>query len=356
MTEFTDRYYPTICIRRAEMRAMEKLPPSEKVKMLPIVLLAPWLNSIKFENTFDRIEKSIGDLPIVVDLDRFYQSSSELESRRYFRSLLGGTGSIDRWVDLIDEHQKYIPCIQWFNRSDSEIDFQVEHFSKLGRGTVFRIEVGRSEGPSFVLDHLGKLDLDNSLIVIDGGWANYSLELQAKLDSYIGQLTAFSEAVRITVCTSNFPNSFSDLDNMAAVEISSRHFYSELRKKYGNYQIFYGDWASTKPRRYDGGGNKPLARIDYPLKDRWVISRSKDEEWDYVEAAKRVTRLPEWLERPQVWGASMIEKTAENLPGAISSGPEAIASRVNIHLFLQNNFSIDNVSVVPTDAPWVDPL
>ena len=66
------------------MRALEKLPVSEKQKMLPIVLLAPWLNSIKFENSINIVNKSIGDQPIIVDLDRYYQSSSPLESRAFF--------------------------------------------------------------------------------------------------------------------------------------------------------------------------------------------------------------------------------------------------------------------------------
>jgi hypothetical protein len=119
--------------------------------------------------------------------------------------------------------------------------------------------------------------------------------------------------------------------------------------------MYYGDWASAKPRRYDGFGSKPLDRIDFPTKSSWIIARSKEEEWDFVAAAQRVTRLPEWDDKPNVWGAKLIEKTARNLPGAITTGPQAIAARVNIHLFLQNNFSAD-VHRIPTTADWVDPI
>ncbi|MEB3416847.1 hypothetical protein VCJ71_12315 [Alteriqipengyuania sp. WL0013] len=356
MTEFYERYYPTLCIRRAEMKAAEKLPPAEKAKFLPIVLLAPWLNSIKFENTFERIKISLGDIPMIVDLDRFYQSSSDLESRRYFRSLLLGDDSINRWIELIAAHQNYIPTVQMEGRTQDQIQQQIAAFSEMARGIVFRFELGRGVNPAQIDSLLPGLDLNNSLFVLDGGWTDYTLEMQSTLMSHVEHLTSLSDEVRIVVSTSNFPNNFGDLDNMAAVNISSRKFYSEIRQTYGNYQVYYGDWASTKPRRYDGGGSKPLARIDYPLKDRWVISRSKEEEWDFIEAAKRVTRLPEWVDHPNVWGASMIEKTAKNLPGAISTGPQAIASRINIHLFMQNNYQVPDVQNIPTETPWNDPI
>jgi hypothetical protein len=56
MTQFYDRYYPTISLRRGEMRAFKKLPDGEKQKMLPIVLLAPWLNSVRFENSINIVK------------------------------------------------------------------------------------------------------------------------------------------------------------------------------------------------------------------------------------------------------------------------------------------------------------
>jgi hypothetical protein len=150
MTAFFERYYPTVCIRRAEMLAMEKLPPSEKEKMLPIVLLAPWLNSLKFENTFERISISMGEIPMVVDLDRFYQSDSQTESRVYFRSLLQGEGSTERWIDLISEHENFIPTIQINNRSNDQIAKQINTFRDFGRGIAFRFDHRLQSCKSFV--------------------------------------------------------------------------------------------------------------------------------------------------------------------------------------------------------------
>ena len=110
MTHFFDRYYPTVSLRRGEMRAFEKLQDSEKEKTLPIVLLAPWLNSISFDNSFKIIQKSMGNIPIVVDLDRYYRSANNLESRAYFWSLLEPIYGPEKWMQLVQSHQNFIPC------------------------------------------------------------------------------------------------------------------------------------------------------------------------------------------------------------------------------------------------------
>lgn len=227
MTAFFERYYPTVCIRRAEMLAMEKLPPSEKEKMLPIVLLAPWLNSLKFENTFERISISMGEIPMVVDLDRFYQSDSQTESRVYFRSLLQGEGSTERWIDLISEHENFIPTIQINNRSNDQIAKQINTFRDFGRGIAFRFDVGAGPPPSILQEFRDILDFNNSLFVVDGGWVNYNQVTEARIEGYVNTLTGLSDNARIVVYTSSFPNDFGELDNMASVPISSRQFYSE---------------------------------------------------------------------------------------------------------------------------------
>ena len=355
MTIFTNSYYPTLCLRRAEMKAMENLPTSEKAKMRPIVLLAPWLNSIRFQNSFDTVEKSIGIIPIIVDLDRDYRSNSPHESRQYFRDLLSGSGADNLWIELVRSHDNYVPCIQNFG-NDDQIASQVAAFRELGRGIVFRVPINVSGQIEFVSKWLDDSDLANQLVVLEGGWADFTLEQQDAFTTKIEKLLGMFPAVRFVVSSSNFPNAFTNLDDMASVTIDSRRLYSSLFERFGNYQMFYGDWGSTKPRRYDGGGSKPLERIDFPTKTKWIIARSKEQEWDFVAAAKRITRLEEWKGRPEIWGVKLIEKTALNLPGAITTGPQSIAARVNIHLFLQNNYATQNIRSVPTISEWVDPI
>ncbi|MBP8234557.1 MAG: beta family protein [Rhizorhabdus sp.] len=356
MTFFTKRYYPTVCVRRAEMKAMEKLPETEKVKMLPIVLLAPWLNSIKFDNTHRIIENSIGKIPIIVDLDRSFHSESNLSSREYFRDLLDVKIGPEKWMELIQEHENYIPCIQFSGIDKTLIDEQVEFSAKLGRGFAIRIELQRQPP----IEDLIQLSMDNKdldfVIIIDYGYIIASDITESRISAIMDRFLSVSDKLKFVITGSSFPNSFSDYDDFSeAPPIFSRLIYENLARKYGNYNFFYGDWASTKPRTYDGGGGTPLPRIDFPTSSRWIIARSKENEWDFQTASEKITRLPEWKDRPMVWGTGMIEKSAKGLPGGISTGPQAIAARVNIHLYLQNNFGIPTAAKGPV-GKWIDPI
>lgn len=356
MTEFTKRYYPTICVRRAEMKAMEMLPEVEKAKMLPIVLLAPWLNSIEFENTFSIVEKSVGHGPIIVDLDRYFSSESALPSRKYFQELLDPKLGPKMWMELVEKHENYIPCIQLLGVSRGDVLKQIEFAKGLNRGFVFRIELHRSNDIDTIYSLISDNIDQNFLIVIDYGYRKSNQSNEIMVSSLLDKLLQISNTLRFVVTGSSFPNSFSEYDDFSeAPRIYSRAIYDDLARKYGNYNFFYGDWASTKPRTYDGGGGTPLPRIDFPTFRNWIVARSKENEWSFQTAAEMVTRLPEWHQRPMVWGTGMIEKSAKGLPGGISTGPQAIAARVNIHLYLQNNFG----SPPPPTGPkgkWIDPI
>ncbi len=355
MTEFTKRYYPTVCIRRAEMKALENLPSSEKSKMLPVVLLAPWLNSIEFDNTFRVIERSIGSSPVIVDIDRFFESDSPLPSRRYYRELIDPLTGPDKWIDLIKSHLNYIPCIQIANISDDLISKQISSAKNLGRGFVFRIELNRVSNLDNIFTFIEDNKSENTLVIFDYGHSNKQELIELQLSELIDRLLGISIDLKFVISGTNFPNSFSDFDNFAASEsIYSRTIYNNLSRKYGNYSFYYGDWASTKPRSYDGGGT-PIPRIDFPTANSWIIARSKEDGWDFQTAAERILRLPEWNSRPIVWGTGMIEKSAKGLPGGISTGPQAIASRVNIHLYLQNNFGAPPAPE-PPKGKWIDPI
>lgn len=355
MSQFNQRYYPTLCIRRAEMKAIENLPVSEKEKMFPVVLLAPWLNSREFNNTFEVISKCVGKTPIIVDVDRYFQSDSESPSRQYFRKLLDKNSGPSEWVDLIRSHENYIPCLLMEGISPENIDLQIEEFRKIGRGYAIRIELQRTYDLNIVRNLLENRNNDDVLLIIDYGYSGSNLLVEQELSAVIDCAVAVSPEIPFVISGSNFPNAFSQYDNFASVEtIASRQIYNRLLSKYGNYKFYYGDWASTKPRKYDGGGI-PIPRIDFPTSNQWIIARSKDEDWDFKTAAEMITRLPEWSSRPMVWGTGIIEKAANGLPGGISTGPQAIAARVNIHLYLQSNFGQPITKEGPK-GDWQDPI
>jgi len=338
------------------MRAMSKLPSSEKERMLPIVLLAPWLNSIEFENTHRIIKNSIGSSPIIVDIDRYFHSNSDLPSRTYFKSLLDGDSGAQVWMDLIENHDNYIPTIQIMNVSDALISAQINQANSLGRGLVLRIDPLTQSQLGRVMKIVSSRKNDDILIVLDFGYRDDLLSTAAEISGLIRSIIEISTELKIVISGASFPNEFSEFNDFGSLKaINERAVFSEIIKNFGNYQIFYGDWSSTKPRRYDGGGSRPLPRIDFPTRSNWIIARSKDQQWSFQQAAERVTRLPDWEYRPLVWGSGMIEKTAQGLPGGISTGPESIAARVNIHLYVQNHFGDTGQPSIP-EGDWIDPI
>ena len=356
MSQFGNRYYPTVSLRRAEMRALEKLPESEKQKMLPIVLIAPWMNSIKFENSLNIIKKSIGNQLIIVDLDRNYRSSSPLESRAFFWSLLDLNEGPKNWINFVKEHPNFIPCIQIAGVEERLIDQQIDGARQLQRGYCLRFELERHPQIMEDISMINKCLNDDFLVILDFGYSDFTAQINYKITEILAYIFGVSPDIRVAVCGSNFPNDFSEFDDFAKSQpIASRQMYSSILGQFGNYNLYYGDWASTKPRKYDGHGSPPLPRIDYPTATQWIMARSKDNGWSLEDAAIRITRLPEWADHPQVWGAGMIEKTAMGFPGGIRTHPEAMAARINIHLFIQANFNSPNVPQQPK-GKWKDPI
>lgn len=357
MTQFYDRYYPTVSLRRGEMRGFEKLVDAEKQKTLPVVLLAPWLNSIKFENSFNILQKSIGDQLIIVDLDRYYESSSPLESRVYFWSLLEKENGPKKWMTLVEEHENYIPCLQFIGIEEALFKDQLEWARNLGRGFCIRFELNMLPKDFEFSSLLSKIrPTDDSLIILDFGYHDYSAELSNEIKFLLDGIFDISPDFKVVVSGSNFPNDFSDFDNFSQSQPNSaRQIYNEVKAQYDNYSVFFGDWASTKPRKYDGHGSPPLPRIDYPVASQWIMARSKSEKWNFQDAALRITRLTEWENRPKIWGTGVIERTALGLPGGIKTHPEVIAARINIHLFVQANANLPNPPSQPK-GKWKDPI
>lgn len=335
---------------------MQHLPLEEKIKMLPVVLLAPWLNSRSFDNTIVVIRENIGEIPIIVDLDRYFVSSSDIPSRKFFKSLMDPINEGRNWVEFVSNNNNFIPTVQTYRMSHEAIKYQVSSFRNLGRGYVFRLELDKDNDLDAFFEFVRSSIEEDILCIFDYGYSDPGDIIEGRISYLIERLIDISIDAKFVVTGSDFPNEFSQFDDFSeSKSIGSRVMFQNLSGKYGNYNMYYGDWASTKPRRYDGGGNKPLPRIDFPTRFSWIIARSKDEGWDFEDAAIRVTRLPEWADRPQIWGAGMIEKTAMGLPGGISTGPEAIACRVNIHLYIQNNFASQG-QASPPKGRWVDPI
>lgn len=360
MTAFPPKYYPTLCIRRGEMVGLEHLDEETKDLLLPIILFSPWMGSHQLANSHQRIERAFGNRDIILDLDRHYSSRSNVQSRLDFRALVSGDDSHLRWVDLIASHENYIPTVQIVGNTEDQISHQLSAFSEMGRGVVLRANLSNTHELARLDYSLGYyIDRDETdlLVVLD---VNYQADTTVSAVSAAGVIDRVLETApfaKFVVTEPNFPNSFGDFDPEGRLPIASVQVHQALPERFSNYPIYYGDWASTKPRYLDqgGGGVSPIPHIELPTDDSWLIFRSSREDMSYAQVARRIILTEEWADRPFTWGTGMIERAAGD-GGGISTGPDAIAARVNIHLFMQAHR--DNPErrqqVITTD--WIDPI
>ena len=342
------RYSPTLGIRPAEMRGLEELSEGDKSAIFPVVLLAPWVGSATLDRSLVRLQQAYGDRPILLDIDRDFASQNpNSECHQEFFGLQEPANGYAAWRAFVERHEQVVPVIQHRSGADDVLR-QIEWAEGLGRGfddPSSGIEVGVGAA-------ISEIDHAEFAFLLDSKWSVTGIEHQMWMESASSQLVNYHANVPIVLSGSNFPKGFSDIDGVVRRTIGARRAFNAVRQSLNQPQFIYGDWASTKPRSYERGG-QPLPRIDYAARFDWTIARSKSEEWGYPEAAQHLIASPSWRPNLPVWGANMIERTAGGDPFAITGSAKNVASRVNLHLHVQANFDAGEV-IVDTDDPWVD--
>lgn len=351
---FSCSYVPALAIRPAEMRALEELPETDKDIIFPFFMLSPWAGSNDLESSVKRIEKAYGHRTFILGLDHFYAHENPTRKAQHdFLEILSGKDDFEQYFEFVRSVDQAIPSAFLLGENYESLEAQVERNISLGKGVVLSVNKR-----SLVDDRLGdivkKFGSNNIAVHIDGGWARNPL-----VDAlwYVGACRYVFQSVdraAIVISCTSFPKGFAQMDGVVEVPIGSRSLFQEIKKQFNNDAIIYGDWASTKPRSDEGGG-QPKPRIDYALKDRWIIARhwqgDEDSNWEYNFAASELIKSKFWPGQISVWGEMRIEQTAKGLPFSIENAPANVASRINIHLHQQANFEKTYVS---TDDPWTD--
>jgi len=350
---FEHAYVPTICVRPFEMRALEELPTHDKDRMFPLVLLAPWVGARTLDKSIERIKKAYGDRAYFLGLDHDYNARDpSRESAIQFASLLEPHNGFSAYFDFIEEFPQCIPVVNVGAGTIQCLERQIQHAEKIGRGFLFSIT---NHNTPIELERFKLIDTiahDDFAFHLDHGWAIDPLTDELWYQKYCQNIFEIRSRAAVVISSCNFPRDFSHFEGIESIEIGPRRLFKNISQRFNNSEIIYGDWASTKPRSYLIA-SAPLPRIDYPLRDSWIIARNKPEEWDYQEAAQELINSEFWHDEVNVWGTYMIRMTAEGLPFSIGSFQAAGAARINIHLHIQANHAEPNLDL-NTDDPWED--
>ncbi|MYG52380.1 MAG: hypothetical protein F4204_08510 [Rhodospirillaceae bacterium] len=351
------KYVPTLAIRPSEMNGLEQLPGLTKDRMRPLILLAPWTNANSLEKAVDRIHKAYPDRRYFLELDRDYSISNlEAEAQREFLELLSPENCFGNWRDFVFRFPNAIPCLQLQDQSREHIQAQIELTQQEGRDFCLRIVLARFppnlEDVVGVLNEIGTADYT---VVLEGGWIENALDLAARMSGLVsGPLGDLDADIPIVISCTSMPNDFQDFRGCSAIPFTNRELVEQIARSNNRRRIFYGDWGSTRPREASGFRQRPLDRIDYPVRREWIIARNRDEGWSFRDAAMEVVqRSGYWEDGLNVWGSNMILQTIVNPAFGINTPPKNVASRVNIHLHRQAFYDVDT-SDLDFDDEWQD--
>ena len=357
MTLENIRYVPTLAIRPSEMNGLEQLPGLTKNRMRPLFLLAPWTNANSLEKAVERVEKAYPERDYFLDLDRDYSITNiEADAQQQLLELLSPQECYNNWWTFVTRLPKIVPCLQLRDQTPECIEAQIRRAHELGRGFCLRIVLSRFP-PNLVevvtvLNSIGTADYT---IILEGGWIDDPLSLVAQMSGLIGGALGDLEAdVPIIVSCTSIPKEFQDFQGCMAVSFSNRELVEQIARHHNRRHIIYGDWGSTRPREPAGHKQRPLERIDYPTRDAWIISRDREAEWTFQDAAAEIVhRSPYWDDELAVWGSNMILQTVANPAFGINTAQKNVAARVNIHLHRQALFEED-VGGLDLDDEWED--
>lgn len=352
-------YVPTLAVRASEMMGLEFLPGATKDRITPCFLLAPWANSRALSRTITRIERAFPNRHYILDIDRDYEiTNDQSAAQREYAELLDPSSCFGNWIRFVAQHEYVVPCVQTDRQSEIEIRTQIEAIRGLDRPHCFRLLIDRlPSNLSTIIDAINAEGTSDFIIILEGGWTSDALSLTAQFSGIIREsLSRIDPVVPIVCSCTSIPRVFSDFNSArpTRVAFSNRTLISQIARSTNRERIVYGDWGSTRPREYGGFASRPLDRIDYPTDEAWLISRNKDDEWDFRDAALAVVASEYWDGDLGIWGEEMIRNTTINPGIGIDSPQKNVASRVNIHLHRQAFYGLPPLDALSLDEDWQD--
>lgn len=350
-------YVPTLAIRPSEMNGLEQLPGLTKQHMKPVFLVAPWTSANSLEKAVGRAEKAYPAYSYYLDLDRDYAiTNPEAEAQQQLIDLFSPRGGYKNWWKFVGQFVRATPCLQLRDQSKKSILRQIARAQEFERGFGLRINLSRfPENLADVVGALNEIGSADYSIILEGGWVPDALSIMTRMSGIIGSALGDIEAdVPIIVSCTSIPKQFHGFSGCHVEKFSNRMLVEQVARNHNRRRVVYGDWGSTRPRESGEHRRRPHDRIDYPREDEWIIARSREEKWDFRDAADAIVhRSGYWDEEVAIWGTNMILRTLANPRFGINTPQKNVAARVNIHLHRQALYG-RKLQHEDFDEPWQD--
>ena len=369
MGSVTD-YSPTIFLRQAELKGLGNLPEFQKDRLLPLFSLQPFLRSAELTNSLQKIEDCFANRPYLVAVDPYYRPKKFVGNAQLaFAALKDSTSNYGNWVNYVLDLPNAIPCLQGLYDVSTLAQEQANVLQNEGRQFAVRIRREHPLGPdSAFLNLIQSIDPSDYILVLDRGWDRDVLNGFSWLSGIISSLREIIEMPPVILTGSSFIADFQQYSGSrpGRIGILERSLFDQLRLRYPDVDLSYGDWSSSRPPSEERA-SRPRARLDLPTSTEWRIYRSENpitddltsDEYrdliakDLVTVCEWAADDPEYMENVELWGYEQIAATAEGLGGPIGNNRAAAAVRINIHLFRQVYYG---APALPTemDDPFVE--
>lgn len=331
-------YIPILKSADAELRAFSHLDDEVKDQILPLFELTRSRSSKRLPEgdifkRVDQIKENVDGRPFILDLTTFDNLiNSQIEE------LLDPGNGFDHWCSFVEGLgiDALIPMIHAIDDDPlNDLASEVQRLDANFKHLAFRADMFDPDTPDYYRTiHDNISDIDKLIVVIDASFIRqaHSKTFSQTAIRRIDEILRVSKPGMVFVSGSSFPRSVTDygedLNDMFPLE--EVLFYRLVRDHYDGIEVFYSDYATVHPIRYDVRGGNWVPRVDLILEDMIIYYRYRRDDGGYVRAAAAAVADPAYISIGS-WGDSEIAAAASGNPNGRSPA-YWISVRINSHI------------------------
>lgn len=333
-------YFPILKSTDAELRGYGELQDEVKKRILPTIELTKSRRSKTNDNAdvWKRIESlkdCIGHRRFILDLT----TEESLQNVQIEEMLGNARNGYESWVNFVkrvaDSDLRVIPVVHYNASEQRQVRLQIEALSGISDVLAFRADAD-DDIETYVQNIGHSFDTRKLILILDGGYFNPDGGT-SKADSFPAALDAVSKIPLkgVTCAASSFPSSVAAHGpERGSFPIAEIDLISSLQEKYED--LYYGDFGSVHPVRYEGRWGGWVPRVDFPIGRRFFYHRCRRENGGYARAAHYVVNDPNYspVSEFEVWGDQEIAAAADGNPTR-KSPAHWISVRINLFLTRQ---------------------
>lgn len=318
------------------MRALEELPSLTKNLIFPVVRVRPWLTAKTLVRAVERIKDSFGDRYFGLDLDAAWRNHGNTEAYAEFEELFDPEDGWRRYYEFVEREPFAVPVLR--SGQDLQLAAQLAQIQRIDRGLFVRIDVEHPISVEQIATQCSDLEIENVVFVLDCGWRDHLLPLQAACTGLIRTIADISHNFEFVAAGGDFPSTGFDQGENFEIVGEERQLVEAVRRPLNDVDVIFGDWASTRAPSTDNQIRRSRPRLDMPTRTGWECWRSGTPDGTYADLAEIIVADRNLGQMSDFWGEQLIIATSEGDEPSIKSPATAAAVRINLHMIMQAHF------------------